>query len=486
MIRKLDKLIVTYFVGPFVVTFFLCLFVLLMQFLWKYVDDLVGKGLEWYIIGELLFFASANILPMALPLAILLSSLMTMGNLAENYELMAFKSSGVSLLQVFRPLFITIVIICLGAFLFVNYMLPEANLRLGALIWDIKTKKQVLDIKPGIFYNEITHYSIRIGEMNKKTSKVKDVLIYDQSSGGSSNVVIKSDSGEILLTENGKWLIIRLYNGNRYEEVRNSPRTFRTFPQTRTKFEEMQMRFDLSSFTFNRTDKSLFKGNYKTLNMMQLQRSEDSIIKGISELDARVKSYIKSYYLYTRDTINEDSATKYISKFNPDLIKNVSKKQQFAIMDGALRNARNIKQILSVPTAEMKQLRGSLCSYRIEWHRKIVISFAIIVLFLIGAPLGAIIRKGGLGLPTVVSIFLFIAYYIISIASEKLSKQFVLDPLVGMWIPVVFLFPIGIFLVYKANKDSVLFSKEAYARFINSIIRFLFKRNLNANTPNML
>ena len=485
MLKKLDILTIKYFSGPFVVTFFLCLFVLLMQFLWKYVDDLVGKGLEWYLVFELLFFASANLVPMALPLAILLSGLMTMGNIAENMELMAFKSSGVSLLQVMKPLFITVSMICVFAFLFSNYLLPEANLKFGALMWDIKTKKPVLDIKPGIFYNEIDGYSIRIGEKSNKTSEVKDVLIYDQTVGSGNNVVIKAEKGEMLLSQNEKWLIMKLNNGSRYEEVRNSPKSYRTFPQSRTKFEEYNMRFDLSSFSFSRTNISLFKGNYKMLNMEQLRQSEDSVCKKILELHDRTKLYMKMYFFSMRDTLSDTVNSKKLAACNPDLIKNIPKNRRTQVMDAALKNARNIQQVLSVPSAEMKQLRSSLAMYRIEWHRKIILSFTIIMLFLIGAPLGAIIRKGGLGLPTVVSIFLFITYYIISIACEKLSKQFVLDPGWGMWLPVFLLLPIGFFLVYKANKDSMLFSTESYTRFINRLTRFFYIKRKNADTPDL-
>lgn len=472
MLKKLDILTIKYFSGPFVVTFFLCLFVLLMQFLWKYVDDLVGKGLEWWVIVELLFFASANLVPMALPLAILLSGLMTMGNIAENMELMAFKSSGVSLIQVMKPLFITVVLICAFAFLFSNYVLPEANLKFGALYWDIKTKKPVLDIKPGIFYNEIDNYSIRIGEKDSRSSEVRDVLIYDQSVGTGNNVVIKAERGEMLMSENEKWLIMKLYNGSRFEEVRNSPRAYRTYPQSRTKFEEYNMRFDLSSFAFNRTNITLFKGNYKMLNMLELQQSEDSITNKIRELNDRTRIYLKMYFYSLRDTLRNTADEKILAGFKSDLVKNLPEKRRNAVMEGALKNARNVKQILTVPAAEMKQLRTSLAMYRIEWHRKIILSFTIVVLFLIGAPLGAIIRKGGLGLPTVVSIFLFIAYYIISISSEKLSKQFVMEPATGMWLPVFILLPIGLFLVYKANRDSTLFSMESYKSFISRLGKF--------------
>lgn len=445
------------------------MFFLLMQFLWKYIDDLVGKGLELSVIFQLLFYASASLVTLALPLAALLSGIMTMGNIAESNELMAFKSTGISMLRIFRPILIMIVFLSIGAYFFANNILPKANLKFQTLLYDIKSKKLALDIKPGVFYDGIDGYRIRIGQKSNETNDVQDVLIYDHTAGIGNNIVIKAQSGNLYMSPDSRWLFIKLYNGNRYEEISGQGNEYRNSPSSRLHFREYEIKFDLSSFQFNRTNATLFKGGYKMLNLKQLQESIDSVNNIITKQEPLNLKYLQPYYFYLRDTSFKNLTPRPINFTAESFIDNFPKNKRDQILQRAIGVSRNIKQVLIPSAMENAMYQKSMINYYIEWHRKIILAFSVFSLFLIGAPLGAIIRKGGLGLPAVISTFLFILYYIISLIGEKLAKQLILTPFWGMWLPVFFMLPLGMFLIYKANNDSKLFSMEAYESRLNWI-----------------
>jgi lipopolysaccharide export system permease protein len=465
-VKKIDKLAIFQFLGPFIVTFCICIFILLMQWMWKYVDDLVGKGLEIYVILELLFYASAQLIPMALPLAVLLSAIMTFGTLAENNELMAMKSSGVSTLRVVFPIAILVVGICWGSYQFANHILPQANLKFGSLLWDIKTKKPAFDIKPNVFYDGIEGYRIRVGSKSSNSNKIYDVLIYDHTSGIGNNIVTVAESGEMNMSLDNKWLNLKLFNGSRYEDVREPGINYKNYPFSRTKFREYEIRFDLSSFQFTRSSSNLFRGNYKMLNIRELVFAADSVEQKIKKLNPGFADYMAPFYYYLRDTLTLTRNPRPLKMDSLNFICNFPAKDRDKILETALNTSRNVKGLVSFAGAEMLQLKKTLVKYNIEFHRKIALAYSIFVLFLIGAPLGAIIRKGGLGLPAVISMLLFILHYILSITGEKLAKEFILTPFWGMWLPIFIIFPVGVFLLYKANKDSKLFNKEAYERFV--------------------
>jgi lipopolysaccharide export system permease protein len=460
--KKIHILSIRYFVGPFIVTFFISLFVLLMQFLWLYIDDLVGKGLEWFVIVKLIFYASLRLIPLALPLAILLSSIMTLGNLAENNELMAFKSAGISLLKILESLGILILIIAFIAFLFSNFVLPKTNLEFGSLLYDIRTKKPTLDLQEGVFYSGIDDYSIRVEKKDQESGMLYDVVIYDHSNKGASNIVIRAEKGDMRMTADNNWMVFKLYNGYRFEEVRNVRNSFRTFPHSRIKFREYTMRFDLSSFQFSRTSSELFKGNYIMLDMKELKMSTDSVQREILKMKDRTQSVLASFFYILRDTNLDRFEARPLELQSDVLIRNYEKEKRELILERALIYARNIAHLLESPANEYENHEKNSVRYQIEWHRKITLSVIILVFFMIGAPMGAIIRKGGLGMPTVVAILLFIVFHIIMITSEKLTKQYLFTPFVGMWFPLFVLTPLSIFLINKANKDSVIFNIETY------------------------
>ncbi|MCF8302705.1 MAG: LptF/LptG family permease [Bacteroidales bacterium] len=474
-LKKIHLLVLKSYLGPFVLTFFIALFILLMQFLWKYVDDLVGKGLEWYVIMELLFYASSTFVPMALPLAILLASLMTMGNLGERYELAAMKAAGVSLLRTMRPLIVASILISVAAFYFSNNVLPVANLKFQSLLYDVRKQKLALNIKEGIYYNGIDGFTIRLGKKEANGNRVKDVMIYDHTDKKGNTTVTIADSGRMALTPNQQELIFTLYSGQTYdEEMDRHNRTKRPFQ--RMEFREQFRRFDLSGFELNRTNEELFRNNYQMLNLEQLEESRDSIRKiRQKKMDHFKESLIKNYYFLTRmDTL--DSYPDTVSNFNMDFIMNFRESNQNRIIDRSLGASRNIKNNIHYNLEYFKRREELLRKHRVEWHRKFTLSFACFVLFFIGAPLGAIIRKGGLGLPLIISILFFVLWHVTSMSGEKAIRAGAMEPVTGMWLSSAILLPLGILITIKATTDSPLLDLEAYGKTYNKIKRKLIKK----------
>ena len=461
--KKLSKLILVSFLGPFSATFFVVLFILLMQFLWKYIDDLVGKGLEWYVISELLFYASATLVPLALPLAILVSSIMTMGNLAEQYELVAAKSAGISLLKMLRPMLVTAVLIGMLAFCFSNYVLPYTNLKMGSLLYDVRQQKPALYIREGVFYNGIDGYSMKIGKKDSDNQTLHQVMIYDHTSQKGNTKVIMASKGRMAMSDDEKFLVVTLFNGKSYEDQHTGKSSASSNPFMRTSFDSYQIRFDLSTFKLNRTNEELFKDNYQMLNLGQLDFALDSLHRQLTERKSEMTLALKSYFSTYRDSALTSQSPVRVLPMDPDTITSL------AVYDQALGQARNIKSYL-VSLADERDAREKLIArFTIEYHRKYTLSIACFILFLIGAPLGAIIRKGGIGMPVVVSIIFFLIFHVISIMGEKFSREGVIDPSIGMWIASAVLLPIGIFLLYKATHDSALFDIEVYEKAIKKL-----------------
>jgi lipopolysaccharide export system permease protein len=445
------------------------MFVLLMQFLWKYIDDLVGKGLDWFTIAELIFYTSATLVPLALPLAILVSSIMTYGNMAEHFEIVAAKSAGVSLQRLMRPLFIVAAVVSALAFYFSNYVLPVANLKMGSLLYDVRQQKPSLYIREGVFYNGIDGYSIRIGKKEPDGKKIHNVMIYDHTRGNGNNKVILADSGIMAATSDQKVLLVTLFSGNSYEEENKRKGNYDTHPLTRVAFKSQLIRFDLSTFKLTRTNEELFKDNWQMLNFRQLTYAIDSLNRKFTERKTEMAGDSKSYFSMWRDSGLIKNIPSSIKAENPTAISgNVSVN---AVTETALSTARNLKTYLANNADELDSKQSNITRFTIEWHRKFTLSIACFILFLIGAPLGAIIRKGGLGMPIVVSIIFFLFFHITSITGEKFSKEGVILPSEGMWIAPLILLPVGILLTYKATKDSALFDIDAYLNFLRKLQR---------------
>jgi lipopolysaccharide export system permease protein len=475
--KKLTILVLRAFAGPMVITFLIALFVLLMQFLWKYVDDLVGKGLGPDIIIKLMVYVAITLVPLALPLSLLLASIMTFGNLAEHMELSAIKSAGVSLQRAMLPLTFSALLICMAAFFFSNNVLPIANLKMNALLYDVRQQKPSLLIKEGIFYNGIDGYSMRIGKKNSDGQTLEDILIYDHTENRGNTKMIKAESGKMAMSEDERYLLLTLYNGSSYEEKQNKPGR-NSYPLMRSEFQEELVRFDLSSFKMTRTNEQLFKDNYQMLNLKQLSYAADSLRRQISW---KHNDFYKTLVSSLNTDTNKNSVHKEVDFNEKEFLNNFPADRHDIITSTALHAARNIKNMTEDAALDLEIKSKSLAKHMIEWQRKFTLSFACLILFFIGAPLGAIIKKGGLGMPVVVSIIFFVIYHVISISGEKFAREGVIPPWKGMWISSIILLPIGIFLTYKATTDSSLFVKDEYVRFFKRLFSKFRRKTFPGN-----
>ncbi len=463
--KKLNLYMLKSYLGPFVFTFFIALFILLLQFLWKYIDDLVGKGLEWYIIAKLMFYASSTFVPLALPLAILLSSLMTFGNMGEHYELVAMKAAGISLRKAMKPLVILSLLISISAFLFSNYVLPVANLKFGSLLYDVRQQKLAFNISEGIYYHGLEGFVIRVGKKAKDNKTIYDVKIYNHSKNQGNVTVTTAESGTMQLSPDKKNLIFTLYDGYTYNDITNVARYRVSRPFEVTKFKKQILNFDLSQFQLNRTNEDLFKSHYSMLNIQQLNYSIDSLSnKHINASNRYLNNFLKKYsYLEDSIPLLPESKTelKTDSLVMP-VLDNFDLKNRKDIMEIALRGARSAKENIIAFNKELKTRKQVITKHEVVWHQKFKLSIACFIFFFIGAPLGAIIRKGGLGLPVVVSVVFFVLYHVVSMTGEKAVKTGEWNVEFGLWLSTLIVLPLGLFLTYKATSDAQLMDTESW------------------------
>lgn len=463
MFKKLDKLIIKAFIGPFIAVFFITLLVLVMQFFWLYIDDFVGKGLGTGIIFEFIWYQSAALVPLALPLAVLLSSLMTFGNLGETMELVAIKSSGISLLRFMRPVLFVTIVICGIAFLFSNYIIPVANLKTRTLLTDIVYAKPAFDLREGVFYDKIEGVAIKIRE-KEADSIIRDVIIYERNPNYLQDNFIIAKSGVMRTTANKRFLEFNLKDGWRYQERGDRYNNANT-EFIRIGFKEYKKQIDLSSLEFRRTPDSVNKNNQRMQSLQQLSRAIDSLEKQNKAFGQRLEREIFlnfSFYKYmdsgyVKPDISDLPAVKDFDSVLPDSAKQFVNQRASSLASSSIFSA-------SLTSGEYLVKQRDLRLHKIEWHKKITLSLSCLVLFLIGAPLGSIIRKGGLGMPMVVAVVFFMFFYFLNTLGEKFVKENVLSSFTGMWLATMILVPLGIFLTYKAMHDSQLFNKEYYFR----------------------
>lgn len=450
-------------------TFFIAMFVFFMMFIFKYIDDFVGKGLAASLLAQLFFYFSFTTIPMALPLAVLLSSLMTFGNLGEHFELTAMKSSGMSLQKIMAPLLLVVIGLSIAAFYFSNNVLPYTNLKVGSLLYDIRTSKPALLFKDGVFNHSIEGFSIRVGKKEKDGHTLHDVLIYDHRSMQGNNIVLSAKSGRMEETADKMFLVLTLNDGVSYKDIMENERGAQSHPMWRDKFEQRIIRFDLSEFQMSRTSEELFKSNYQMMNLSQLSESIDSMeIKNSKRKADFSKQLPISYYNKTIKKISESDSIK-MKPETLKLLSQLSKAQQLTIIEGASNIARSAKAYSDSVAGDFSSDEVQIRKTEAEWHRKFTLSVACLVLFFIGAPLGAIIRKGGLGMPVVVSVLFFITFHILSITGEKIVKEGGMPAYAGMWMATLILLPMGIFLTYKATSDSALFDIDAYINPVKNL-----------------
>jgi lipopolysaccharide export system permease protein len=480
LIAKLDKLILKTFIGPFVATFFIALFVVVIQFFWKYIDEMVGKGIDFFMLLKLVGIVSLQTgVLFALPIAVLLASLMTFGNLSESFELVAIKSSGISLLRFMRPIFIFVLFICGLAFLFNNYIIPKANLTFYTILSDVRTSKPSFDLREGEFYTGIGNYAIQVEKKDDKKGTLKNIVIYESSNNSYQDNFTTADSGKMTITKDKKGLEFTLYNGERVQERGKTIDQNTEF--VRIKFSEYKKTFDISDMMLKTTPDSLNKGYYKMLNLSQLNTNIDSLKKAPALFAQKVKPSLENnlgFLKYLKDSTWKEGTKEQFGKNVKSIVDLFpdSVKQSLNPSVGDKFNA--VKNQLDIDMFEYNSKSDSLRFHKIEWHRKFTFSIICIIMFLIGAPMGAIIRRGGLGTPLLIAIIFFVLYFILFTIGEKSANTNTLSPFVGLWLPVFVLFPIGLYLVYQARKDSQLFSKEYYYKIFKPIRNFFSKKKV--------
>jgi len=483
--KRLHWYIIKSFIGPFFVTLIISLFVLLMQFLWVYLDELVGKGLEFSIILEFIVYTMAMLMTNALPLAMLLASIMTFGDLGENNELLAMKAAGISLYRIMKPVIILTIFLSIGSFYFYNQVIPVSYKKLIALMSSIRQLRPEIIVKEGVFSNEIDNYSIKVGKRSANGDMLYDIMIYDHTEDKGNVTVTVADSGTMKITKDKKYMILNLFSGQTHSELQPRDRRKITYPSRTDKFVKESIFTVLQGMELERKDESVFRNQNRALNNAQIVYFVDSIGKELEK--RRVEQAIVLNYLsplttnifkIARKDTTHAPPLKLVQYVNVD---SIASKSPFSIRSGilntALNNARNntrsIQQSDEVLTSGIRNLNR----FSIEWHKKYTFAIACLIFLFIGAPLGAIIRKGGLGMPLVISVVLFIFYWIITTTGEKFSRESVTSIWHGVWFSTFIFLPAGIFLTYKAANDSVVFNINSYADFFKRIFNFFKKKD---------
>ena len=488
IIKKMDWYILRSYLLLFAGTFFVCLLIFMLQFLWRYVDDLVGKGLSWLVLGKFFFYASLTLVPMSLPLAVLLASLISFGNMGEKLELLSMKAAGVPLIRIILPVLVLATTISLGSFYFQNRIGPEATRQLATLLWSMRQKNPEVEIPEGIFYSDIPGYNLFIEHKNKETGMLYGMMIYTSDAGPDNTQIVLADSARLQSTEDHMHLKLTLYSGERFRNMdAQSGRMLKaSIPYMRETFVR---EVDIIPFdnNFSMMDANLFNNNAQTKDLGAIQSGIDSLTTHLDSLGHAYYASALDYYLMRDLPRSSDT---------PAHRQRAEHRRETAVpLDTALarlstealqRTYRAATNRAHATLAEF-EFRGiitenvnfSLRTHLLEWQRKFSLSLACLIFFFIGAPLGAIIRKGGLGVPVVVSVLIFIFYYIINVAGEKMAKQGEWNMLFGAWLSSMVLAPIGAFLVSRANKDSMVFNIEGYRHFFMVVLGLRYTRKIN-------
>ena len=453
MLKKLDKLVLQAYLGPFILTFAVVVFILLTQYMLKYFEEFVGKNLGAAVFAELLFYFSINMVPVAMPLAVLLSALIAFGNLGEFNELTAIKTSGVTLMRVIAPVFLVIIAISLGLFFFNDQIVPRANLKAYSLLYDIRQKKPALDIKPGIFYNGLPGYSVKVNDRNQDGRTLGDIMIYDHTAGRGNVSLILADSGQMYTIYGERYLVLELWKGKNYTEMVENDPSGEEF--VRNRFAHSKLMFSLASFDMNRTQVELFSSNRMMRNVRELNHDIDSMGHDKTNLVGSIPTNMASYFNYLfRPPIADTGVKLALLALNDSLGLNAA--------TVAASQARNVKGYTMSFKERVSFLDKEANTFEVELSKKYTQSMACLVLFLIGAPLGAIIRKGGLGIPVLISIAFFVVYYVLTITGEKWAKEGVFQVGFSMWYANGLLLMFGLFFLNQARRDAAIFEIDFY------------------------
>ena len=475
-------MIIASFLGPFLLNFIIWMVILDMQFLWLYIDDLMGKGLEWNIILELLTYASANWVPLALPLSVLLASIMTFGSLGEKKELLALKASGISLFRIMKPLMVVIFFIALFAFYFTNSLWPVANFKMRVLLRDIQNTKVALVLQPGVFFKSDL-FSIRIGGKNNDGKEFDDVLIYDHSNMTKQSLgswsykkdprdfkrVIRAKKGKLVNPDNKEKLELELTDGYMVQEWNTESFKDSKVPFTKYNFEKTILSFELNAFEFERSSESSYKRDQYLLSLTQIYKLNDSLKKQKTKQYEKIQTFLTDQIYFLKDTLDHYKVPK--ENYIKMITKNQSKSGIKIDHQVAIKKLDQLRNHLKIAKAKEKSSDKFITNLKIEWNRKFTLSYAVFMLFFLGAPLGSIVKKGGLGWPVITAVLIFLVYFILTRAGEEMSANYSLTPSMGMWLSPLCITPISIFIFFKANKDAKIFDIEWYNKLCRKIIK---------------
>jgi lipopolysaccharide export system permease protein len=479
-IKTLHIYLIKKYIPPFLATLFIAMFIFFMIFVFTYIDEIAGKGVDNATLAKMFGYIFITNLPYSMPLAILLSSIMTFGNLGESYELASMKSAGLSLLSIMRPILVLILSLSIFCFLFSNYTLPYIKLKAARLTYDVRSSKPAISLKESVFNTGIEGYSIRIRKKDNDGISIHNVLIYDHSGGHGNTVQMYAKDGKIYTSPDKKFLSIKLFNGTRYSQPLEDAHQEHTRPNMIMHFKEQEVKIDLSKIKMQQTDEQLFKNNAEMMNLRLLTQYSDTAIK------YRQQNYLQTYKQFSTLYYFQKSLAQCKQNDSLHVKEIVAMATYFTrlplarkknLVENALNMARSADSFLTGKVTEEENQITEQARLSVEWHKKFTLSFACIILFFVGAPLGAIVRKGGFGLPVVISVFLFIVYHIITITSEKMILQDKLN-IVGMWFGAAIYLPLGIWLSIKAANDSPLFDISVYNDFFKKI--FIKKKHAPA------
>ena len=491
-IKKLDIFILKSFLMLFAGTFFICLFIFMMQFLWRYVDELVGKGLAISVLGQFFFYSALTLIPLSLPLAILLAALMTFGNFGERYELLSMKAAGIPLLRIIRPLVFFCTFLGLTSFYFQNVIAPKAQVQLWRLLVSMKQTSPELDIPEGVFYSDIDGYNIYVKQKDRKTGIMKDLLIYNFSDGFENAHIIWASEGKMEMTADKQHLYLHLYNGEQFENLKSQTISSKSVPYRRETFREKHLLIEFDS-GFDMIDGGFLTERSDGKNMAEISHSLDSLTQRNDSVGRAMFNDIKRTTYRANELSVKDSTQmaegKLPAVINMDSLFNA---YTLAEKEKALKAATDRTNTLAsdwkVKSLQVTETDKNIRRHVGDWHKKITLSLSCLIFFFIGAPLGAIIRKGGLGLPVVISVIIFVLYYIIDSGATRVGRSGEMNMILGTWMSTLVLAPIGAFFTYKSNKDSVVFNAEMYLNFFRWLFglrssRHVFKKEVIIEDP---
>ena len=480
--KKLYRYITKSFLGTFVLTFFIVVFIWVMQFVWLYVDDLVGKGLEFKIIAELLFYTSITAIPMSLPLALLLALLMCFGNLGEHYELVAMKASGISMWRSMRPLLLFSLMLSVLAFFISNSLIPIATLKWRTLLTDVQRQKLAFNIKEGVFYKDIENYVIFVDRKGKDGSHIYGVKIYDHSDRQGCTKIITADSGVMTMSPNQRNILFTLYNGHNYTDITTDGYKEKR-PFERMSFKQELIKFSLASFDLTRSSEDMYKSYQQMMNIRQLSTSLDSLrARQAFRQETFTNGFTRRWANYNglhtdvqfnRPTTTDSNglAADTCRILQWPLLSNYKGELRSNIISLSIGSAQNAKDNVAFNKIDLGSQNENINKHKKEWHKKFTLSIACLIFFFIGAPLGSIIRKGGLGLPVVISVGFFIIYHLLSTIAERMAVYGDLNMFLGVWLSSLVLLPVGLFFTFKATTDAALFDGDSWKKFFQKLFK---------------